>query len=253
MKKFSVIIPTLWRAKEIYETIDKASKCSLVGEVIVIDNAPEKKRKKIKSNKVRVISKGKNIYVNKSWNWGIKTSKYDRICICNDDITFNVRKTLKFLKKKRLKDLGIVGCVRIGNDGGGKIEIKKTDNFAPSSFGVLMFIHKEEYEKIPKYVKIWWGDYWLFRHSEKRHVIQNIGLEGKYKTSVDSFKFQTEKDTFKKYTKMDPYIEYKESKSEYKLVYPLYVLKGYIKYFATYPIKRISGYAEKIFDKIQKA
>lgn len=247
MEKFTIIIPTLWMAEEIYTTVEEASECELVDEIIIIDNAPESNKKKVEEEKVRKVSRGKNIYVNRAWNLGVKISKNKKLCICNDDITFDLNNTLKFINEKNLKELGIVGCIRMKHDKDENIEIEEIDNFIASGFGVLMFIHKENFRKIPEYVKIWWGDYWLFKNAKKRHVIKNIGLGGKYKTSVESFKYITEKDTFNKFTKMEPHLESEKTEMDYKIAYPIFKAKGYAKYFAMYPLKRLLGYTKGIY------
>lgn len=250
MDKFSIIIPTLWNSEEIYTTVERATKCELVKEIIIIDNAPEKKRGELAGGKLKMISKGENIYVNEAWNLGVKISKSKKLCICNDDIVFDVERTLKFVSQKGLKNMGILGCIRMEHDTEGKIEIEEIDDFIASGFGVLMFIHKENYEEIPQYVDIWWGDYWLFENVEIKHVLKNIGLKGEYKTSVKNFRYVTEKDTFKKITKMDPYLESKDSILVKKLAYPIYKIKGYIKYFFVYPLKILSGYLKKAIEAI---
>jgi len=59
--QYSVIIPTMWKSKCLDEMIPLYDK--YVDEIIIIDNNPEEKRK-LKSDKIKILSKGHNIYVN---------------------------------------------------------------------------------------------------------------------------------------------------------------------------------------------
>lgn len=84
---FSVIIPTIWKSDVIFRLVENISKSDLVGEIILINNNPSED-KFISNHKVREF-KFDNIYVNPSWNFGVSVSKYENICLCNDDILFN--------------------------------------------------------------------------------------------------------------------------------------------------------------------
>lgn len=86
---FSVIIPTMWYSDRIIRNLSNLNDCEWVGEIILIDNNPSLKPKEIPFSKVKYLTKGDNIFVNPSWNWGVEESKYQNICISNDDVVFN--------------------------------------------------------------------------------------------------------------------------------------------------------------------
>ena len=44
IESFSVVIPTLWKSKQIFTLIEKLTLCELVKEIIIIDNKLIKNR-----------------------------------------------------------------------------------------------------------------------------------------------------------------------------------------------------------------
>ena len=73
MSEFSVIIPTLQRAKELHELVEMCAAHPRVLEVLVINNAPEPLV--WDSPKVRVLQQAENIYVNPAWNLGAREAR----------------------------------------------------------------------------------------------------------------------------------------------------------------------------------
>ena len=85
MNKVSVIIPTLWKAKEFTDhLVDVLVDDESVGEIIIIDNAPTDFC--YTDEKVYTLKQSENLYVNPSWNLGVEESDYDKFIILNDDI-----------------------------------------------------------------------------------------------------------------------------------------------------------------------
>ena len=71
MSKVSAIIPTLWRAKEFTDhLVNVLVEDESVGEIIIIDNAPADFF--YDNEKVITFWSIENMYVNPSWNLGIK-------------------------------------------------------------------------------------------------------------------------------------------------------------------------------------
>ena len=81
-------MPTLWRAREIYNSIDNFKKVTNKNvELILIDN---KNSNFVDTDpRITVIKCSKNIFVNPAWNLGVKLAKNEYICLLNDDIHFN--------------------------------------------------------------------------------------------------------------------------------------------------------------------
>ena len=89
MEKFSVIIPTMWKSEYAEELLKRFSESDYVGEIILIDNAPELK-KEIRLPKIVHIRESENTFVNPAWNKGITLAKYDNITIPSDDVMLDV-------------------------------------------------------------------------------------------------------------------------------------------------------------------
>ena len=84
-RNISVIIPTLQKSVETLNNLVKELVTDeSVKEILIIDNSL--KGYKFNSEKVRVIIPKENLFVNPSWNLGVKEAKYEYICIANDDI-----------------------------------------------------------------------------------------------------------------------------------------------------------------------
>lgn len=153
-KKFSVIIPTLLKSPYLRKLLIDLEGCPEVGEVIIIDNVGVMRGE----GKQRILSKGKNIFVNPAWNWGVKEAKYDYICLCNDDVNFDT-KVFKFLLNKK----GITGLDTDCYYNSGELKIEKI-NERNWGWGCVIFFPKKEYKEIPDDLLIACGDDYLIKN-----------------------------------------------------------------------------------------
>lgn len=159
--KFSVIIPTMWAADTFLELLIRLNNCSLIDEIILIDNLPSKKPE-FNLDKVKLVSKGENIYVNPAWNWGVELAKNNLISICNDDILFNVDEVFQFVLDNHQK----LGCFGVHKDSysGDDLDLLTENLYIPGSgWGCLMFCKKENWIDIPNSLKIGYGDDWILK------------------------------------------------------------------------------------------
>lgn len=188
---FSVIIPTIWKSNIIYRLIENLSKSDLVGEIILINNNIHEE-KLISNPKVKEY-KFKNLYVNPSWNFGISVSNYDNICICNDDILFNID-IFKFAENNI--ENRIIGVDKdsytIKKDSEYKLSKILTRN---KGWGCLIFMEKKNYKIIPDDLKIWFGDDWIIKNNidiiyklSGLSIKSNINEIGGNSSSNDEFK-----------------------------------------------------------------
>jgi len=159
--KFSVVIPTMWAPDTFSELLISLNNCSLVDEIIIIDNQPNK-RPEFNLDKVKLVTKGENIYVNPAWNWGVELAKNNLISICNDDILFNVDETFKFVLDNHHK-LGCFGVHKDSYDGDGVDTLHENLYIQASGWGCLMFCKKENWIDIPNSLKIGYGDDWILK------------------------------------------------------------------------------------------
>ena len=86
--KISVIIPTIQKTLEVLEQIIVLlSQDESVEEIILINNKIENPLD-YDFPKLRIITPNENLYVNASWNLGIKESKCENFLLLNDDLLF---------------------------------------------------------------------------------------------------------------------------------------------------------------------
>jgi len=218
---FSIIIPTLLKSEEILNKLlaELASDDS-VGEILVIDNSL--KGFSNVSSKVRVLIPNENLFVNPSWNFGIKEAKYEYFGILNDDLLLPENlctETLKFLKET--ETTGLVGLDPKAVKGVGINEFNtyppnKKITFEPVEYKVQMgywgsafFGKKSHYSPIPEDMKIWCGDNYLLKMNVDagRQNYKFCGITVKHYGSLSAG--STKLDDIKKsdveiYSKIDP-------------------------------------------------
>jgi glycosyltransferase involved in cell wall biosynthesis len=176
MARFSVIIPTIWKTDNIYDIVDNLFMCSEVAEVIVIDNDPRERERRLHPS-AKVITKKTNSYVNAAWNEGVKISKMARVCLLNDDIYADVE-TLNTIFEKYTQDDSLVGVHQSCYYNGKSDNIRFEDHSSVTfGFGCMMLFHIDVYNPIPETLKIAYGDNWLHDHAPKVLAIHGAKLE----------------------------------------------------------------------------
>lgn len=168
--KFSVIIPTMLKCVDTTnKLLSTLYEDPAVGEVIIIDNASksyEEEMQLLYSGKTEYYIPGQNLYVNPSWNMGVSMSKYDNICLLNDDVLIPSY-TFGYLSNIDLHDVGIIGIhpstifplsasPKVYNWG------LFGTNIRSNGYGIMMVFHKDHYVVIPDDIKVWVGDDILF-------------------------------------------------------------------------------------------
>jgi len=179
----SVIIPTLFCADRLYKTLIELSRTESVGEIILIDNTGNDQL--IKLDKLVHLCQKENIYVNAAWNLGVSVSKFDKICLLNDDIWFNwdffnhinsfIHTEVGFIGMhpdnfQKWEDQDIFydsGFRLISPTGDGKTK----NGHRPINWGSCIFFEKNNWDIIPDNLKIWAGDDWLFYRSKKPNYL----------------------------------------------------------------------------------
>jgi hypothetical protein len=158
--RFTVIIPTMWKSQRTLNLLRDLNNCDLVDEILVIDNYFIK-RPDFNFSKVKILEQVENIYVNPAWNLGIKNANNNLICICNDDINFDVSSTFGFV----LENKELLGCFgvhpRSYSSGYESFIIEPGYHTGGGGWGCLMFCKKENWIEIPNSLKIGYGDDWL--------------------------------------------------------------------------------------------
>ena len=157
MSEFSVVIPTLQRAPELWPLVEQCAAHPRVLEVLVINNAPEPLS--WESPKVRVLQQAENIYVNPAWNLGAREARGKYLAIINDDVLFDDELLDEVARLLRRPWVGMVG-LDITYRGRRKVRLAGPAH-ASLGYGVFMAMRREDYVPIPGDMLIWGGDDFL--------------------------------------------------------------------------------------------
>jgi glycosyltransferase involved in cell wall biosynthesis len=198
MDKYSIIIPTLWKSKRTDKLLKDLENCEYVDEIIVIDNTSIYETDGT-IGKIRMVSKGENIYVNPAWNWGIELAKNECIALCNDDINFDPN-IFGVIDESILTYVGIIGMGEgnykdeIDKERGSYIDIWES-GVNDWGWGCLILLKKSHWLPIPNEIKIWYGDNIIKDvNSVSKGVLRNFKIETEMSTTSD----ETEWDEIKK-------------------------------------------------------
>jgi hypothetical protein len=164
---FSVIIPTLWKSDKIKPLIQSLIDCELVNDITIISNQRSELEKEllIYNTKLYIDKRVENLFVNESWNYGVKLADNDNISIFNDDILIDTN-VFSFLDDK-LEDVGVVGMCFENYALKQSVSMNLTDVVErPYGYGCAMFIHKSNYVDIPFDLKIACGDDYLIKYAK---------------------------------------------------------------------------------------
>lgn len=179
---FSVIIPTMWRSSKTSKLLKDLYSSKYIHEIIIIDNDTSAKNVELDqySDKVRYYPQSENIYVNPAWNLGVSLANNDLLCICNDDINFDVDDYIQAILPS-ISELGVFGANirpfrKVSKDLMYKIDNIKILKAALASqgFGMLMFMNKKNWIDIPSNLKIWFGDDWITNKHENNYTVNMI-------------------------------------------------------------------------------
>ena len=181
------------RADILSQLLENLYQDPMVEEIILINNCDLSDTiPKIPLNsKLLIVSKGKNLYVNPSWNLGVTLSSQDHIAILNDDILVP-DKLFTGVCQLDFDQVGILGACHPA--------IEETSTFTKFSvpsfevcgvgirtwgFGIFMAMKKVHYVKIPEDLLIWCGDDYLF-HSIAAKGKMNALLIAPIKTKMSA-------------------------------------------------------------------
>lgn len=174
---FSIVIPTLQKDLKVLNLlIDELVNDSSVGEVIIIDNSLQGFN--YNSEKVRVMIPKENLFVNPSWNLGLREAKFDFVGILNDDILIPQNlcsDVFSFLQDDTVGLIGIdcdsiVICQsrhvsKLPEPCKNFIYSNQENELYIGYWGIAIFGRKSNFQEIPENIKIWCGDNFLLKMS----------------------------------------------------------------------------------------
>lgn len=207
----SFIMPTLWKAEEIHNSIINFKKITNKHvELILIDNKNSDFFDE--DPRIVVIKCSKNIFVNPAWNIGVKLAKNKYICLLNDDVYFNFNTIVNNFERiwSEYKNVGIIGYnleIRVDhnvdlNDDNDILKLIQIDH-VPCGFGCCMFMKKNDYVFIDESYKIYWGDTLqivniIDEKRKKMYLFDNLISVGRISVTSKSYEhvMETEKILF---------------------------------------------------------
>lgn len=208
MKPFTIIIPTMWLHTDMLnQMIQKYIECPFVEVVKVISNAPMPKNYIPRDFRVEILTEGRNLYVNPSWNKGVADSSTESVVLANDDIFINNLDALLAIIDLSLSHGQIIGmdssCFKYTYKANGHvISIVPGPQRMEYGFGVFMAIKRKSYVPIPEQFKVWYGDKIMYINNTPR-VVKNVRvitkMRGTSATMDLSRERKSERQAFLKY------------------------------------------------------
>jgi hypothetical protein len=191
--KFTLVIPTLWKSNRLLDMLNLYLQNESVGEIIIIDN----NRRYFDfftevPHKITLIQPDENIYVNPAWNLGIGISKFENICLLNDDVSFDVKIFELFSKEDVLKN-GIIGLSQTSYEltQNGDIIIEQWKvGMNDGGWGCMIFLKKNMWVEIPNDIKIWYGDNFIKDiNPTPKWILKGLKVETEMSTTSDLTEF----------------------------------------------------------------
>ncbi len=169
---FTVIIPTLQRAPELWPLVDQCARHPLVHEVLVINNSDSPLF--WECAKVRVLQQEANIFVNPAWNLGVREAVGRFVAIVNDDVLFDDE---VFDEAARVLQRGLFGMVVPDRScfQAGRWDKPISHRLATGRlnlvWGTFMALRRTDYRPVPDSLLIWGGDDYLYWSQRKPNAV----------------------------------------------------------------------------------
>lgn len=182
----------MWKTDYIYETINSFKQIDdNNAELIIIDQ----KNTDFTADdpRIKVFKMPENLFINPAWNLGVKFSKHEKVCIINDDVTFNLPKFHHFMLKTGVKAVCYNSKTYLTTEDANEYKLVKltNPNRRPPGIGQMMFLHKENWTELPHNMKLWYGDdiiyyYHTLIKNVPFHYIEGMCLRGDQSVTVSS-------------------------------------------------------------------
>ena len=196
------IIPTIWKAEEIYKSIEQFKRLeNKKAELIIVDNTHSDFYDS--DPRITIVKCSNNIFVNPAWNIGVKLTRNKYICLLNDDIYFNYVTLFNNFEKfiQQNPKLGLIGFNENARHKGSEKELNAdhddlilidTTDIVPFGYGCCIFINKEDYIEIYEDYKIFYGDTILIvsivdMKRKRMYYIDNLITVGRISVSSNAY------------------------------------------------------------------
>jgi hypothetical protein len=194
---FSIILPTMWRVKEIIQDLKQLEQCNFIGEIILINNNIKDTPSDFdvsSFSKIIEVRPPTNLYINPSWNLGIRMSKFNKVMIKNDDTFFDYEKALFAISQELDNEDSIIGTY-LQHDNNKIRSVNETEVVFTEvakrdiGFGCSMFLNKKSFVPINDKLLIWYGDDFMIESYSRRGLkiktIRGININGYVSATVD--------------------------------------------------------------------
>jgi hypothetical protein len=195
MDKFSVIIPTIWKGERLNELLVNFYNSDFIEEVILINNDNINTNKIPLNKKLIYVEPQKNLFVNPSWNMGVRLAKSNNIIIANDDILFDVNHFINCLidvnsNHIKFEDLGFIGMhsdnYKLESNSDAPIFQSHGVVQSDGGWACLLAFNKKHWTPIPEQLKIWYGDNFLLALGKQAIDMIGLKIETKMSSSADT-------------------------------------------------------------------
>lgn len=200
----SVIIPTIQKRVDILSSlVECIEKDACVDEILVINNKPESPLI-FNNSKIRVITPSENLYVNPSWNLGIKEIRNENFLLLNDDLMVGENFCGRIINSTIFNspNTGLIGMKNsnlihfdidcVFSDAEPEFDVLE-NHLGTGDWGVSIFGRKENYYEIPNDIRIIYGDnYLLYRNklnNKINYAISNLQCHHIHSLSCSSSEF----------------------------------------------------------------
>lgn len=168
----SVIVPTLWEVPGFKYFINVVAESTSVKEVLIIDNATHLRYTLenvpfFSHPKLKIIPLPENVGTNQAWNIGAFIADSDNIALLNDDVFFDISALAKIdYKLLNHPEIGLISSNTQRLYGAGvssnDITFERTVEEMHVGAGTMLFMQKSKYRKIPRDLRIYYGDNYLW-------------------------------------------------------------------------------------------
>jgi hypothetical protein len=197
-----IVTPTMWKADTFLNALEKYCNYKSVNKIYLIDNNHLERPKNniLNHSKIKIISFGRNIYVNPAWNEGYYQSRADVICLLNDDVIVD-EDLFDQVSNLNMSEIDIVGTKVKGSSDNLhivdhhnsnhteeliKITVNKSQPIGGQAyaFGICMFVKRSSYRVIPTLYQIWFGDDYLIQRCKNIYAFKTNKIKGEISKTI---------------------------------------------------------------------
>ena len=175
MNIFTYILPTVLHSTRLLPQLSRVLEHPLIGEVILINNSG--RTLELQHDKLQQYVSTEPLYCNGSWNYGVLNASNENIILATDDIEYDTS-VFDFVSQIDLKP---IGPLMYNSSNSTEHDFLDIQPITPDRYiqlhgsGQIMFMHRDNFLKIPDEIKHWYGDalqlHWNIANNRMPHFI----------------------------------------------------------------------------------